>query len=94
VPTLLLAGNADEVAGRQSQGFFASLLSTTPKMLFAVADGDHELGNDPENADGEVGRYGLAWLEVFLVGNERYRQFLTETPSNASDFRQSLSTRR
>jgi dienelactone hydrolase len=94
VPTLLLAGKADEVAGGQSQGFFASLPSTTPKMLFEVADGDHEIGNDPENADGEVGRYGLSWLEVFLVGDERYRQFLEETPSHASDFRQSLSSPR
>jgi dienelactone hydrolase len=93
VPTLLLAGNADEVAGGQSQEFFVSLPSSTPKMLFEVADGGHEIGNDPENADGEVGRYGLSWLEVFLVGDERYRPFLEEKPSRASDFRQNLSTR-
>jgi dienelactone hydrolase len=94
VPTLLLAGKADEVAGGQSQDFFASLPSSTPKMLFEVADGGHEVGNDPENADGEVGRYGLSWLQVFLVGDERYRQFLVEPPSRASDFQQNLNTRR
>jgi hypothetical protein len=32
-------------------------------------------------------RYGRSWLEVFLEGDERYRQFLLETPSRESDFR-------
>jgi dienelactone hydrolase len=91
VPTLFLAGSADPNAGGQSQGMFASLPDTTPKMLFEVQGGPHEIGNDPQNADGEIGRYGLSWLEVFLVGDERYRQFLTETPAQASDFRQNLS---
>ena len=36
-------------------------------MLFEVEGGPHEIGNDPANADGEIGRYGLSWLEVFLV---------------------------
>jgi len=92
VPTLFLAGSADPNAGGQSQGMFASLPGTTPKMLFEVQGGPHEVGNDPQNANGEIGRYGLSWLEVFLVGDDRYRQFLSETPSQASDFRQSLIT--
>lgn len=92
VPTLFLAGSADRNAGGQSQGMFASLPSTTPKLLFEVQGGPHEIGNDPQNANGEIGRYGLSWLEVFLVGDDRYRQFLTETPTQASDFRQNLIT--
>ena len=92
VPTLFLAGSADRNAGGQSQGMFASLPSTTPKMLFEVQGGPHEIGNDPQNANGEIGRYGLSWLEVFLVGDDRYRQFLSETPTQASDFQQSLIT--
>lgn len=91
VPTLLFAGSADEVSGGQAQGFFASLPSTTPKMLYEVRGGEHEIGNDPQNANGEIGRYGLSWLEVFLVGDERYRQFLEEMPTQASDFRQNLT---
>jgi dienelactone hydrolase len=90
VPTLFLAGSADPNAGGQSQGIFASLPATTPKMLFEVEGGPHEIGNDPTNADGEVGRYGLSWLEVFLVGDDRYRQFLEEAPASASDFQQNL----
>jgi dienelactone hydrolase len=89
VPTLFLAGAADPRAGGQSQGAFESLPDSTPSMLFEIEAGGHEIGNDPQNAGGEVGLYGLSWLEVFLVGDERYRQFLDEQPSTASDFRAS-----
>jgi len=91
VPTLFLAGSADPNAGGQSQGMFASLPDTTPKMLFEVRNGPHEIGNNPQNANGEIGRYGLSWLEVFLVGDERYRQFLEQSPTQASDFQQNLT---
>jgi dienelactone hydrolase len=90
VPTLLLAGSSDTLAGGQSQGFFDSIPESTPKMLFEVAGGSHSIANDPSSADGQVGRYGLSWLKVFLEGDERYRQFLQEAPSRASDFRDNL----
>jgi dienelactone hydrolase len=90
VPTLLLAGSADDIAGGRSQGFFASLPATTPKMLFEVAGGAHDIANDPSSADGEIGRYGLSWLKVFLEGDERYRQFLLQAPSNESEFSSNL----
>ena len=90
VPTLLLAGSADALAGGQSQGFFESIPDGTPKLLFEVAGGPHDIANNPSSADGEIGRYGLSWLKVFLGGDERYRPFLLETPSNESDFRVSL----
>jgi dienelactone hydrolase len=90
VPTLLLAGSADGLAGGQSQGFFESIPEQTPKMLFEVAGGPHDIANNPASAGGEIGRYGLSWLKVFLEGDERYRQFLLETPSRESDFRDNL----
>lgn len=90
VPTLLLAGSSDTLAGGQSQGFFESIPEATPKMLFEVAGGSHSVANDPRSADGQIGRYGLSWLKVFLEGDERYRQFLLEEPSRASDFRDNL----
>jgi dienelactone hydrolase len=90
VPTLLLAGSADGVAGGQSGDFFDSIPESTPKMLFEVLDGPHEIANDPSFADGEIGLYGLSWLKVFLEGDERYRQFLLETPSTQSEFRTNL----
>lgn len=90
VPTLLLAGSSDTLAGGQSQGFFESIPEATPKMLFEVSGGSHSIANDPRSADGQIGRYGLSWLKVFLEGDERYRQFLLEEPSRASDFRDNL----
>jgi dienelactone hydrolase len=90
VPTLLLAGSADTLAGGQSHGFFESIPEQTPKMLFEVAGGPHDIANNPASADGEIGRYGLSWLKVFLEGDERFRQFLLETPSRESDFRDNL----
>jgi dienelactone hydrolase len=90
VPTLMLAGSADTLAGGQSQGFFASMPEATPKMLFEVAGGAHSVANDPASANGEIGRYGLSWLKVFLEGDERYRQFLLQTPTTQSDFEDNL----
>jgi dienelactone hydrolase len=90
VPTLLLAGSLDLVAGGQSQGFFESIPESTPKMLFEIAGGGHDIANNPISAGGEVGLYGLSWLKVFLEGDERYRQFLLEPPSRQSDFRTNL----
>jgi hypothetical protein len=55
-----------------------------------VAGGPHDIANNPASADGEIGRYGLSWLKVFLEGDERYRQFLLETLSRQSDFRDYL----
>ncbi|HET9953652.1 MAG TPA: hypothetical protein VFQ61_04070 [Polyangiaceae bacterium] len=90
VPTLLLAGSADVLAGGQSQGFYSSIPNSTPKMLFEVAGGDHSIANDPSSARGEIGRYGLSWLKVFLEGDLRYREFLRVKPTQSSDFRANI----
>jgi dienelactone hydrolase len=92
VPVLLFAGGSDTVAGGQSQGFFTSIPESTPKMLFEVQGGSHSVANNPSGGNGEVGRYGLSWLKVFLEGDQRYRPFLLQDPSQGSDFRQNLST--
>jgi dienelactone hydrolase len=92
VPVLLFAGGSDGVAGGQSQGFFTSIPDATPKMLFEVRGGSHSVANSPSGGNGEVGRYGLSWLKVFLEGDERYREFLVQEPTQDSDFRQNLST--
>jgi dienelactone hydrolase len=91
VPTLLFAGSADSVAGGQSQGFFESIPETTPKMLFEVEGGSHSVANNPSGGAGEVGRYGLSWLKVFLESDERFRQFLLQEPTRDSEFIANLS---
>jgi dienelactone hydrolase len=87
VPTLLFAGTADTLAGGQSQGFYTSIPSSTPKMLFEVQGADHFYANTPAGANGQCGKYGVSWLKVYLAGDECYRKYLLQQPSGTSDFR-------
>lgn len=79
-PALMFASLGDPLAGGQSQGFYRSIPEDTPKMLIEMGAGDHFLANNPNSTSGTVGRYGLAWLKVFLEGDERYRKFLQQEP--------------
>jgi len=90
VPTLLFASSGDPLAGGQSQGFYTSIPESTPKMLFEWGVADHFMANAPTGAANQVGRYGLSWLKVFLVGDERYRQFLEQPCDGCTDFRTNL----
>jgi len=87
VPTLLFASAGDPLAGGQSQGFYTSIPDATPKMLFEWGLADHYMANAPTGAGGQVGRFGLSWLKVFLVGDERYRQFLEQQCARAGSSR-------
>jgi dienelactone hydrolase len=91
VPSMMFAGTADPLAGGQSQGFYQSIPDTTPKLLFEVNGGAHSVANDPAGQKGEIGRYGLSWMKVFLEGDTRYKQFLTQKPADASDFRTNVN---
>jgi dienelactone hydrolase len=79
-PALMFASLGDPLAGGQSQGFYRSIPESTPKMLIEMGAADHFLANNPNSTGGTVGRYGLAWLKVFLEGDERYRKFLQQEP--------------
>jgi len=59
--------------------------------LFEVRGAGHWVANGPkgiyrDTGNGDVGRIALAWLKVFLVGDERYRKFLLTEPESASRF--------
>jgi dienelactone hydrolase len=86
VPTLMFAGTADTLAGGQSQGFYDSMPESTPKMLYEVAGGGHDIANTPEGAERQVGLYGLSWMKVFLEGDDRYRELLLLPPTQPADF--------
>jgi dienelactone hydrolase len=83
VPCLLFAAVSDGLAGGQSQGFYSSIPETTPKMLYEASPGSHSVANNPASQSGEIGRYGLSWMKVFLEGDERYRQFLLQAPTQS-----------
>jgi dienelactone hydrolase len=90
-PALMFASLGDPLAGGQSQGFYRSIPDGTPKMLIELGAADHFVANNPNSTSGTVGRYGLAWLKVFLEGDERYRKFLTQEPAVATtDFQSNV----
>jgi hypothetical protein len=39
---------------------------------------------------GNVARFGLSWLKVFMECDDRFRPFLLVKPSDASDFETTL----
>jgi len=90
-PALMFASLGDPLAGGQSQGFYRSIPEATPKMLIEMGAADHFLANNPNSTSGTVGRYGLAWLKVFLEGDERYRKFLQKEPAvPTTDFQSNI----
>ena len=89
VPTLMLAGNADNgILGLgMSQPVYDAIPDSTPKMLYELNGGSH-FDIAPETGDKLFGLYGLSWHKVYLEGDMRYKQFLTGAkPANASDFK-------
>ncbi|MET0341307.1 MAG: hypothetical protein ABW252_09900, partial [Polyangiales bacterium] len=81
VPSLMFAATSDPLAGGQSQGFYASIPASTPKLIYEVQGGSHNVANSPRGHGGVIGRFGLSWLKTYLEGDTRYKQFLTQKPS-------------
>ncbi len=78
-PTLVIAGSADRVApvANHSWPHFESLPATIPRVYLEVADGDHFIANTERGEDlAMIGRYGIAWLKLYLDEDEAYRGFI------------------
>ena len=69
VPVLIFGGELDPTAPPvlHSDIHYDLTPNTTDKMLFEVANGNHSIANDPANAMGDIGKYGLAWLRYYLL---------------------------
>jgi predicted dienelactone hydrolase len=92
VPTLLLAGDADDaILGlAMSQPVYEAIPESTPKILYEVAGASH-FDIQPSTGGGLFGLYGLSWQKVFLEGDMRFKKFLLlPEPANASDFRSNV----
>jgi len=72
VPVLILSGEADPTAppNIHADVHYDLTPGTTDKLLFEVANGNHSIANDPANAQGEIGKYGLAWLRYYLLEDQ------------------------
>jgi dienelactone hydrolase len=101
VPTLMFGGTSDGLAGPpMPDDQYTSIPSTTPKMLYVVTGGTHYVSTSPTNSTtdmapdststGNVARFGLSWLKVFMECDDRFRPFLLVKPSDANDFETTL----
>jgi triacylglycerol lipase len=79
VPTLLMAGSADRVARVVDHAWphFLSISESTTRVYMEVDDGDHYIADSTRGRDlATIGRYAIAWLKLYLDGDERYRGFI------------------
>ncbi|MET0343721.1 MAG: hypothetical protein ABW252_22095 [Polyangiales bacterium] len=91
VPSLMFAATSDPLAGGQSQGFYRSIPETTPKMLFEVSGGSHNIANNPRSLSGRIGLYGLSWLKIHLAGDDRYKPLISGgKPAGTAAFQSNL----
>ena len=79
VPTLVMAGSVDRVAevAEHAWPHFLSIPESTTKVFLEVDGGDHYIADTTRGTDlATIGRYGIAWLKLYLDGDERYRGFI------------------
>ena len=69
VPVLIFSGEEDPTAPPDVHAdvHYDLTPESTDKLLFEVAAGNHAIANDPANAFGDIGKYGLAWLRHYLL---------------------------
>jgi dienelactone hydrolase len=78
-PTLILAGELDGIAevAEHAWRHFTLIPDATPKVYLEMAGGNHYIADTTRGTDlATMGRYALAWLKLYVDGDERYREFL------------------
>tara|TARA_R110002072_G_scaffold142853_5_gene288653 strand:+ start:56967 stop:57845 length:879 start_codon:yes stop_codon:yes gene_type:complete len=79
IPTLIMGGEADRVApvADHARPHFASIPDSTQKLYLEIAGGDHFIANNQsEHLHPMLGKYALAWLKLYVDGDERYRDII------------------
>jgi len=87
VPTLVFAGEVDRIAGVADHAWphYQSLPNGIPRMYVEIAGGNHFIANSVTGNEGLrpnidvhdlVGALGVAWLKLFVDGDETYRDFI------------------
>ncbi len=98
VPTLVIAGEIDRLApvNEHARSHYQTLNNAAPRMYMEVEGGNHFIANTAEvenerlrpNIDVHelVGSMSVAWLKLFLDGEEEYREMLFgDMPSEISE---------
>lgn len=88
IPTLIIAGSADHIAEVSEHAWrhFNSIPATTTKAYIEFDGADHYLADTNRGSDlATVGRYMIAWLKLYVDGDERYRPFIYGERSPSDD---------
>ncbi len=98
VPTLVIAGEADRIAAVADHAWmhYNSIPAGTEKVFLEVKDGDHFIGNNnAADMHGIIGSYAIAWLKLYMDGDERYRDLIygDERSRNVAQFSRYESAR-
>jgi dienelactone hydrolase len=74
VPTMIVACENDSIADVDTHAspMYNSIPATTRKSYISVANQDHFCANAPTGANGEVGRFVVAWFKRMLDTDTRY----------------------
>ena len=87
VPTLLIAGEIDRIASvaEHARPHYDSLSNAVPRMYLEIKDGNHFIANSLTENEGLnpnldvhdlVGSMAVAWLKLFMDGEEAYRELV------------------
>ena len=87
VPTLIIAGEIDRVAPVNDHAWphYQSLSASNPRMYLEIRGGNHFIANTATGGDrlapnidvhDLVGSMGVAWLKLFVDGEEEYRDLV------------------
>lgn len=87
VPTLLIAGELDRIAtvAEHSRPHYETLTSASPRMYMEIKGGNHFIANSVTEDEGMnpnidvhelVGSMAVAWLKLFVDGEEDYREMI------------------
>jgi triacylglycerol lipase len=87
IPTLVIAGEIDRIAPKNDHAWphYESLSSAIPKMYLEIKGGNHYIANTATGKDSLVpnidvhdllGSMSVAWLKLFVDGEEEYRDLL------------------
>ena len=87
IPTLVIAGESDRIASVADHAWphYQSLSAAVPRMYLEIKDGNHFIANSVTENEGLrpnidvhdlVGSVAVAWLKLFLDGEEEHRELL------------------
>ncbi len=80
-PVVIFSGQNDPTAppAQHADLHYNATPTTTDKLLFEVANGNHSVANTPNGGNGAVGKIALSWLKLYVDEDDCYCPLLTDS---------------